>query len=186
MDNFPNLHWWSSPRTLLRTILMLDDTPHAVALGTAIGMFIGLTPTVGIQMILVVVFSLLTRRIFGFSRVAALITVYISNPLTVAPIYWFNYQVGTLFLPGNVTREAFAEILHYRGFSEWWDAIVTLFVDVGGPLIVGSLVIASIVGVLTYPVMRWLLHSLGHGESRWRNTPEIPAVPVSSSAVTEP
>ena len=35
------LHWWTSPRTLLRYILMLDDTPHSIALGTAIGLAAG-------------------------------------------------------------------------------------------------------------------------------------------------
>ena len=105
--------WRSSPRELLRTILMLHDTPHSIALGTAIGMFVGLTPTVGFQMLLVVAISLLSWRYFRFNRLAALITVYVSNPLTLMPIYWLNYRVGTLFVPGILTKEEFACIVEY-------------------------------------------------------------------------
>jgi uncharacterized protein (DUF2062 family) len=80
------IHWWSNPRTLLRTILSLDDTPHQIALGAAIGMFIAMTPTIGIQMALVMLVALLTRPFFHFNRVAALVMVYLSNPITMVPL----------------------------------------------------------------------------------------------------
>lgn len=152
-----NLYWWTNPRALLRAILQLDDTPHSIALGTAVGMFIGMTPTVGIQMGLVMLFAFLVRPLFYFNRVAAVITVYISNPLTLVPIYWFNYQVGTLFVEGDLDREAFAAIFQGRNADHVWDLLLELFVDVGTPLIVGSLVVATICSVLTYPAMLWLV-----------------------------
>jgi hypothetical protein len=34
--------------------LMLDDTPHRIALGIAIGVFVAWTPTVGVQMLAVI------------------------------------------------------------------------------------------------------------------------------------
>ena len=154
------LRWWSSPRTLLRYILMLDDIPHSIALGTAIGMFIGLTPTVGIQMILVMLVAGLTSRLFQFNRVAALLTVYISNPLTVVPIYWALYKVGTIFVGGNLSPEDFARMMD----QQWWDTIVMLFVEVGEPLLVGTCIVATIGGLVTYPVIRWLLRSFPDDE----------------------
>jgi len=156
---------WQMPRTLLRQILALDDTDHSKALGVAIGMFVGMTPTVGIQMIIVLVFAALTSRLFQFNRVAALLTVYISNPLTMLPIYWLDYKVGTIFMAGHATREQFEKILEYDGLAEWWETILGLFVTIGAPLIVGSLVVATTCGVVTYPVMRWLLHYLPKVES---------------------
>lgn len=78
----PKPAWKYSPRMLLRSILMLDDSAHSIALGTAIGMFIALTPTVGIQMLMVLCVAFLTRPFFKFNQVASLITVYVSNPLT--------------------------------------------------------------------------------------------------------
>lgn len=148
---------WRTPQTLLRQILALDDTDHSKALGVAIGIFIGMTPTVGIQMILVLLFAAATSRLFYFNRVAAILTVYISNPLTMLPIYWFNYKVGTYFVAGDASREEFAKVLEYNGFAEWWETILGLFVTIGWPLIVGSLVVAVSCGVASYPIMRWLL-----------------------------
>lgn len=120
-------------------------------------MFLGLTPTVGIQMVLVMLVSLFMR----FNRKAALITVYISNPLTMIPIYWANYKVGTLFFEDTVTHEDFERLLTYHGFSEWLDAIHAVFIDVGMPLLFGSAIVATVGGVITYPLMRWLLRAVG-------------------------
>ncbi len=149
-----------TPREFLRTILMLDDTPHSIALGTAIGMFIGMTPTVGIQMGLVLIFAFLVRPLFSFNKVAAVLTVYISNPFTVAPIYWGCYKLGTVFVEGNVTYEDFAAIVEYHNFREWWDTATSLIVDVGTPLLVGSLIVAVVTSVPTYPIMLWLVQHL--------------------------
>lgn len=148
---------WASPRMVLRRILMLDDTHHSIALGTTIGMFIGMTPTVGIQMVLVVLFAFLTRAFLQFNRVAALLTVYISNPLTVVPIYWFNYLIGTLFVEGNASWETFKLKLGTDSALRWSEKFHWLFVEVGWPLIVGSLVVATVCSLVTYPAMLRLL-----------------------------
>jgi hypothetical protein len=137
--------------------LQLNDTQHSIALGTAIGMFIGMTPTVGIQMILVIVFNFMVGWLFRFNRIAALLTVYISNPLTVLPIYWFNYQVGIYFVDGNLSKEDFTANLTVGGLSESWNSAYQLIVEVGEPLIIGSLVVATVLGVVTYPAMRFFL-----------------------------
>jgi len=150
-------HWWSSPRTLIRQLLMLDDTVHSIALGAAVGMFVGMTPTVGLQMVLILLVALVARPLFRFNQVAGLIAVYISNPLTIIPIYWCDYKIGTLFFGGTVTRADFAAILQYEGLAQWWQTLVALFVDVGAPLVVGSLIVGTVVALLTYPATRWLL-----------------------------
>ena len=172
------LKWYSSPRTLLRYILLIEDTPHSIALGTAVGMFIGMTPTVGIQMIIVIIFAFLASPLFTFNRMAALITVYISNPLTMGPLYWFDYQIGTLFFEGTSTRNDFEKVLQYQTFSEWWETIVNLFLGIGVPLIAGSLVVATILGGATYPLMRWLVRSL-HPDGP--ETPQAEEQPVSTT-----
>lgn len=142
---------------MLRNILGIDDSAHAIALGTAIGMVIGMTPTVGIQMILVMIFAFCTRKLFHFNRMAAVLTVYVSNPVTVVPIYYFLYWVGTFFVAGNVTREDFAAIVEFEGFSGWLEAVRNLLFEIGAPLIIGTCIVAPLCGLATYPVMRWLL-----------------------------
>lgn len=157
------------PRMWLRALLMLDGTSHQIALGTAIGMFIALTPTVGIQMVLVMLIAMLTRRLFRFNKVAALITVYVSNPLTVVPIYWFNYKIGTIYFPSTITKQEFAQLFEYQGFQEWWASMTRLFVDLGVPLLTGSFLVATMGSLMTYPLILRLLRrmkQLRHRERR--------------------
>jgi uncharacterized protein (DUF2062 family) len=154
--------WWARPRQVLRRVLALDDSPHCKALGVAIGMFVGLTPTVGLQIVIVLTLAWLTRRLFSFNVSAALVTVYVSNPVTVLPIYWLNYQVGTLFVAGHANRETFDRILRYDGWRAWLAALEALFVEIGLPLVVGSLVVATVAALLTYPLVVWTLGRLSH------------------------
>lgn len=112
MLELKNFSWFSDPRQWLRAMLMLDDSSHRIALGAAIGMFIAMTPTVGIQMLLVLLLAVATRRWFRFNKVAALLMVYVSNPLTVVPIYWFSYKVGTIYFretrPAGSSKRSFS------------------------------------------------------------------------------
>ena len=77
-----------------RRLLQLDDTPERIARGVALGTLIGMTPTVGIQMTLSVIFATICRA----NRLAAVALVWISNPFTMVPIYWFDYWFGALIL----------------------------------------------------------------------------------------
>ncbi|TWT58761.1 hypothetical protein KOR42_21470 [Thalassoglobus neptunius] len=152
--------WWYDPRQWVRAILLLRDTPHSIALGTAIGIFIGLTPTFGIQMILVIALAFLTRKLFRFNRFAALVAVYVSNPFTMLPIFWFNYRVGALFIHSQLTWDEFAKVFKYNGMREWWHSFLNAFHLIGSPLIVGSLIVASVFALPTYPLMKRLLENV--------------------------
>ncbi|MDA0283547.1 MAG: DUF2062 domain-containing protein [Planctomycetota bacterium] len=154
-----------TPRALLRSILMLDDTPHSVALGTAVGMFVGLTPTVGVQMLIVLAIAFLVRPLFQFNKVAAVLTVYVTNPLTAIPVYWFNYQIGTYFVPSDVKYEDFVAIVQIDQTNNWSERALSLITHLGAPLLVGCLVVATVSSLLTYPAMRWLIRRyLNHEE----------------------
>jgi uncharacterized protein (DUF2062 family) len=168
-----------TPRALLRSILMLDDTPHSIALGTAIGMFVGMTPTVGVQMIIVMTIAFLARPLFRFNKVAAVLTVYITNPLTFIPVYWFNYQVGTWFVHSEVTYEKFVAIVEFDSHHKWSERALSLVADLGAPLLIGCLVVATISSLLTYPAMRWLLRQCNDDESPI--TDDVPSEETSSA-----
>ena len=78
-------------RKLIVRLLELDDTPKEIARGIAIGVFIAMTPTVGIQMITIA----LVCTIFHGNRLAGVSMAWISNPLTIVPIYWLDYVIGS-------------------------------------------------------------------------------------------
>ena len=75
---------------ILYSVLHVDDTPHSIALGIALGIFVAWTPTLGFQMLLV----LLLTAIFHANGRVALPFVWISNPFTFFIIYFPNFWLG--------------------------------------------------------------------------------------------
>lgn len=148
--------WYLAPQSWLSTIVAQEDTPRSIALGAALGTFIAFTPTVGIQMVLVLILGWVLRPLCRFNRVAALVAVYISNPITTLPIYWFNYWIGTFFSPGDLTREQLAELLCYDSFFAWWRSLWTLTVEIGTPLLLGSAIVGLVAAVCVFPLVHWL------------------------------
>lgn len=183
-DTSPKPKKLVNPRHLLRTLLMLDDTDHSIALGTAIGIGLGMTPTVGIQMILVGIVAFCTHRLFHFNRIAAIVGVYISNPLTMIPIYWFLYEIGTLFVGGDVSHEQFSAIFQYESFAGWWETVKQIVISIGWPMLIGTAIVAPICGVVTYPVTRFLIRWLKPNRpssDRTDSSATLPAEPVTTS-----
>ncbi len=65
----------------------LDVDEFTLARGVAVGLFIGLTPTVGVQTVLMLVASVLLRANFP----AAFVASCINNPLTF-PAFYFGFN----------------------------------------------------------------------------------------------
>lgn len=131
-------------------VLSLNDTPHRIALGVAVGFFVTWTPTIGLQMLLIIAISALLRA----NKVVGVPFAWISNPATLW-IYVPNYFVGTRLLGAkfNVSKlmtglnKAFglSGSLHER-FRDLARVIWELF----WPLWIGSLIVGVVVGVAAY------------------------------------
>jgi uncharacterized protein (DUF2062 family) len=71
-------------------LIKIRGQPHEIALGAALGLFIGMTPFMGFQTVIAVFFAALLK----WNKISAAITVWISNPLTAPLIYPVTYFVG--------------------------------------------------------------------------------------------
>lgn len=149
-------------RQMYRKLLQLDDTPHSIALGAALGMFITFTPTVGIQVLIVLILSMVVR----FNRFAAIVLIYLSNPVTIIPIYYADYVIG-LFVQGEsgLSLEEFGlrwdQSVSMAGEVGFWGATQVLFKSLGTdviiPMFIGGGVLGGFVGVVTYPLtLSWV------------------------------
>ena len=115
--------------------------PREIALGFALGIFIGMTPTMGIQMPIAIFFA----AMFKWSKISAVFGVWITNPLTSPFIYSITYIVGvkllglkaTLTLPDDLTWSIVKEILK--------NAPVIF-----GALTVGGIIIGLPLAILSY------------------------------------
>ena len=167
--------WWTSPGRLVQRVLTLDDTPHSIALGTAIGMFVGLTPTVGIQMMVVLAVAGITQRLFHFNRLAGLITVYVSNPLTIVPLYAAFYYIGTLIVDAPMSPAEFQQRFEQTLNEGWFDPLQFIFAEVAWPMVAGSLLLATVCSLPTYPIVKRLVEVKRRGQVD--PTPESNPVP---------
>lgn len=135
------------------SILTLQDNAHSIALGTAIGLFIAWTPTVGIHMVLVIGICLMLRA----NKVAGLIAVYLSNPITMVPMYWFAYWVGSRILDQELTYAELRSILNYQGWDGLKAAFWRICVEFAGPMWLGGLLLAIVHAIPGYYAARWAI-----------------------------
>jgi len=174
---------WCNPGHWVRKICKLNDTPHSIALGTAIGVFVAFTPTVGFQMLIVLALAFATQSMFRFNRMAALVAVYLSNPFTMVPIYWFNYRIGTIFLTKSVSYQEFSKLFEFDSAQAWWTNFGSLFGSVGLPLLCGSFVVATFFSLATYPVMQRAIERMQRRREQKRKLREQNS--ILSSQATE-
>lgn len=151
-------HWRGMKKLLAyftalgRKLLNLRDSPHAIAGGVAIGMFIGFTPLFGLKTLLCLGLAYLLRC----SKLAAVIAVSLHDVVTP---FWpvlltLEYEIGAAILnlvhkmPPAMSLSHF----HFVELLKW-----TTFLDVGLPLLVGSLFLSAPAAVIAYVAMLSLL-----------------------------
>lgn len=122
----------------------------AVAGGAALGLFIGFMPIFG-QMIVAASLAIL----FRVNLPTSVAVVWISNPLTMAPIYFFAYEVGSWVLH---------EPIGHYDFALTWEWFSSEFLLIWQPLLLGSFIcgiIAAILGVIFVRLL-WRLMVVRH------------------------
>ena len=74
----------------MRQVLAIKDSPRRIATSFAVGVFIGMSPLLGIHTVLGIVIAWQ----FRLNKLVTLIGVYVTNPWTIIPIYTFGTWVG--------------------------------------------------------------------------------------------
>jgi hypothetical protein len=153
-------------RKWVRQFLGLGDSPHSIALAAALGMAIGFGPTYGFQILLALAAAMLLRC----NKVAAVLPVFITNPLTAPPIIFLQYTLGRVILGGGSHRDIekaryLAEAIGgihpadmKTSVKVVWAAARDLSWGVLGPTLLGMVISSIVLGVVTYPlVYRWVV-----------------------------
>jgi uncharacterized protein (DUF2062 family) len=132
------------------TLMTLPDTPHSIALGSAVGMFFGFTPLFGMKTLLSITVAWLLKS----NKIAAVITVTLHDLLLpfVPAIFFWQYRMGMWALHGRLPQRAGFRRVALGDYMEW-----TTFFTVGQPILVGSLFFAVPAAVLVYFGLRAVL-----------------------------
>jgi uncharacterized protein (DUF2062 family) len=90
-----------SLKRLYVRFIRIRGEPREIALGFALGLFIGMSPTMGFQMAIAVFLAALLK----WNKISAAAGVWITNPVTAPFVYGGTYLVGSKILgTGNVVR----------------------------------------------------------------------------------
>lgn len=117
------------------------------------GIFMGFLPlpVVGIPL------AILLAWVLGANRVVVIPLLFVTNPLTVVPVYVLSYWLGCWVL-GLPIQSIPWEILFER--LPFWQRVM-VFYRVGLsfylPIFVGSTIIGGLLGVVSYGPVRWML-----------------------------
>jgi uncharacterized protein len=89
-----NKRIFTSLQNTYKKFLGIRGNPHEIAAGFALGIFVGMSPTMGGQTAIALFFALLLK----WNKVSSVIGVWISNPFTAPFIYSFTYFIGSKIL----------------------------------------------------------------------------------------
>lgn len=134
--------------TLKRRLLDLwnsNSSPHEIALGIAIGVFIGIAPFYGFHIIMACIVAFTMKRI---NKVAIFLGMNISLPPTIPFITWSGYIIGRKIL-GNISPSLGWEEFRHLSF----DVFIHFFYE----LLIGSFVMGTALSVLFYLLILMIL-----------------------------
>lgn len=137
----------------------LQGDPHYIAMGMAVGAFIGVTPTFPFHTALAIFMAF----IFKGSKPAAAIGVWIGNPLTMPFFYLGSYKIGMLIIGNGVPFD-----IKYESLTELLD----LGLGVTLALLAGGALLGIVPAVCTYFITLKIFSAI-----RRRSTPPETASP---------
>jgi uncharacterized protein (DUF2062 family) len=130
--------------------IRLQGSPYSLAMGSALGASIAVTPTLPLHTICIIGVTLLLR----VNTIAALMAgTIISNPLTFAAQYYLSWKVGNMILPGRLDWNQLHDLLvlvREASFVEGIKIMSRLGFDAMLVLQTGGLAIALPLGIITY------------------------------------
>ncbi len=127
-------------RQRLSTLLKSNNAPHEIALGVAIGVFIGIMPLYGFHTLLFMLAAFLIPRV---NKIAIFLGTNISLPLTAPFITWAGYTIGRGMLRGGYPALNMDTLRHLK-----LEDIPRFFT----PLFFGSLLLGAGAAVVFYVI----------------------------------
>jgi len=133
-------------------LFVINDTPHSIALGAAIGILLGFTPLFGLKTLL----ALLLAALFRVNKIAAVVTVSLHDlffPLWPA-LYRLEFATGYWLLqePHQWPPGLDLGRLDYHAWLRW-----EYFAALGGPTLLGSVIFGLPLSAAVYVLLKPML-----------------------------
>ena len=146
-------------------ILGVRDTPRRIAWGVFLGSVVAMTPTLGFQIVLYVAIATVLRA----NKLSGIPILFISNPITAVPLYWFCWKVSAVVLGSDQSgpsaleqqlsdAEAQADDSNLWTdiwTADFWEALGETLLDMGAEMWTGSLLLGVALGIPMYFLTLW-------------------------------
>jgi uncharacterized protein (DUF2062 family) len=142
--------------------LSLKGEPQAIAMGMAIGVFVGVTPTIPLHTALIVLIGVTFRQNISAGYLGSLL---ISNPITIPLFYVTQYRLGKYLLEGHASTAVFNDYSLLHLVEHGW--------GIAAPLLAGGIIMAPFFAVPAYFITRRLLIAARKRKSH-EHTPQNP------------
>lgn len=119
--------------------ISLKAEPRSIAFGMAIGVFIGVTPTIPFHTILIIICTFILRQNFTTAYLGSWL---IMNPITIPFFYVAQYSLGKFLLGNTVAPVVFTDYSIYTIMETGW--------CVAYPLLLGGFLMAPFFAVPAY------------------------------------
>ncbi|PIE74860.1 MAG: hypothetical protein CSA18_02820 [Deltaproteobacteria bacterium] len=151
-------------KIFLLKLSFLDGSNHNIALGAAVGIFIAVTPTIPFHTAFAIVLASLVRG----SKIAAAISVWFSNPVTIPFFYAGSYYAGIKLLGINHSEidliySLLEQLQSDITIHEKIDAIILFFeaeLPVFYAMLAGGAVLGIIPAIASYFIIKKSLEKL--------------------------
>lgn len=154
------------PRSLresLSRVLHLDDPPGRIALGLAVGVFIGCTPLWGLQTAL----SIVVAAVFRLNRAATVAGAWLNLPWVAPLVYGAALKVGNAVVPDpDGVRDAWLDYLLAHPGSASWRDVVALLQEISLAFLAGTTIVGAAAAAATYVVARGLISARRRARDR--------------------
>lgn len=119
--------------------ISLKGEPRAIAMGMAVGIFVGVTPTIPFHTALIILFGLIWKHNLTSAYLGSWL---ISNPVTIPLFYLGQYELGKYLLGMNPGGLTLADYSIRSVFSMGWHVLL--------PLLTGGLIMAPLFAIPSY------------------------------------
>lgn len=127
----------------IKDIVKLKESPHKVALAFSTGVFIGMSPLLGLHTIL----GVTAAWLFRLNTFAIIAGVYVTNPWTIVPIYAFSTWLGAQCLG---IKQLIPDI-------DWpnitFSCILSSLEHLLMPFLFGTFLVGSLTSVISYVII---------------------------------
>jgi len=107
-------------------LLRLRGDPLVLARGVAIGIFVGLTPTIPFHTVLIIFFCAVGR---GNLVAGIIVSFLVSNPLTIPLHYYLSWKVGAILTGSSLSWETVKNFMDLDYDLNMFEAVKLLYIN---------------------------------------------------------